>query len=67
MQHWGKFEMTEKLKKHRQFWLVLPIVICIGIIVFGGINYLSNLRTNLTVEAIDNVLTVNPPAAAVFR
>ena len=50
--------MMETLKKYRQLWLVLPIVLCIGIIVFGGINYMSDLRDNLTGQAIDNVLTV---------
>ena len=50
--------MTEKLKKYRQLWLVLPIIFCVGITVFGGINYLSQLRQNLTNQAINNVLTV---------
>lgn len=50
--------MAEKVKKYRQLWLVLPIVQCMGIIVYGGINYLSDLRTNLTSQTIRNVLTV---------
>ena len=50
--------MAEKVKKYRQLWLVLPIVVCMGIIVFGGIAYISNLRDNLTEQAVDNVLTV---------
>ena len=50
--------MMENVKKYRQLWLVLPIVICLGIIMFGGINYMSNLRDNLTEQAIGNVLTV---------
>ena len=50
--------MMEKLKKYRQLWLVLPIVFCLAVIVYGGINYISNLRKNLTVQAIENVLTV---------
>ena len=37
---------------------MLPIVLCIGIIVFGGASYLSDLRENLTEQAIQNVLTV---------
>ena len=48
----------KKLKKYRQFWLVLPIGLCMGIIVYGSISYLSNLRTKLTEQAIENVLTV---------
>ena len=50
--------MTETVKKYRQLVLVLPIIICFGIITFGGINYLTYLRRNLTEQAIDNVLTV---------
>ena len=50
--------MFKKLKQYRQLWLVLPIVICIGVIVYGGIGYISNLRKNLTEQAIENVLTV---------
>ena len=50
--------MIQKLKKYRQLWLILPIVFCIGVIVFGGMNYMSNLRKNLTNQAIENVLAV---------
>ena len=50
--------MTKKMKKYRQLWLVLPIVVCMGIIMFGGISYIFRLRENLTHQAIDNVLTV---------
>ena len=50
--------MMEKLKQYRQLWLVLPIVICLGVIVYGGISYISNLRENLTEQAIENVLAV---------
>ena len=48
----------EKMKKYRQLWLVLPIVVCLGVIMYGGINYLGELRANLTEQAIDNVLAV---------
>ena len=50
--------MTETVKKYRQLWLVLPIIVCIVVIVFGGINYLTRLRRNLAGQAIQNVLTV---------
>ena len=50
--------MIEKLKRYRQLWLVLPIVFCLGVIVYGGANYISNLRAKLTEQAIENVLTV---------
>ena len=50
--------MMENVKKYRQLWLVLPIVFCLGVIVYGGIIYINNLRDNLTEQAIENVLTV---------
>ena len=50
--------MIEKLKKYRQLWLILPIVICLGVIVYGGVNYIANLRANLNNQAIENVLAV---------
>ena len=50
--------MAENVKSYRQLWLILPIVVCMGIIVFGGVNYISNLRDNLTEQAIENVVTV---------
>ena len=50
--------MMEKLKKYRQLWLVLPIVVCLSVIVYGGLNYIKNLRANLTEQAIENVLAV---------
>ena len=50
--------MREKVKKYRQLGLILPIIFCMGIIVYGGINYISQLRRNLTGQAIQNVLTV---------
>ena len=50
--------MTEKVKKYWQLWLGLPIVFCIGVIVFGGINYMSHLRDNLTNQSIESVLAV---------
>ena len=48
----------EKVKKYWQIWLLLPIVFCIGVIIYGGISYISQLRQNLTGQAIQNVLTV---------
>ena len=50
--------MMKKIKTYRQIWLVLPILLCIGIILYGGTNYIANLRKNLTAQAIENVLTV---------
>ena len=50
--------MKEKIKRYRQLWLVLPSVLCLGVIVYGGINYIYNLREELTYQAIENVLSV---------
>ena len=50
--------MLKKLIKSRQLWMILPIVICVGVIVYGGINYITGLRSNLNMQAIENVLAV---------
>ena len=50
--------MIEKVKKYRQFGLILPIAFCMVVVVLGGINYISNLRAKLTDQAIENVLAV---------
>ena len=50
--------MIKKINRYRQLWLVLPIVVCLGVIVYGGLNYIYNLRANLTEQAIENVLAV---------
>ena len=50
--------MTKKIKKYQQSLLVILIVICIGIIMIGGINYVKYLQHNLQDNAIQNLMTV---------
>ena len=50
--------MAEKTGKNQWAWLVLLIVVCLGIIGFGGMQYVTRLRGNLTDQAVQNVLTV---------
>ena len=50
--------MVEQIKKHQRFLLVCLIVICMGVILAGGIHYVETLRCNLQDNAIQNVMTV---------
>ncbi len=51
-------EMVEKIKQHQRMLLITLIIICMGIIVAGGLRYVENLRRNLRDHAIQNVMTV---------
>ena len=50
--------MFEKIKKHQRALLVLLIVICMGIILVGGLCYVQKLQRNLEENAVQNVMTV---------
>ncbi len=50
--------MINKVKKSQRFFLVILIVICMGVILIGGVNYVASLRRNLTDQSVQNVLTV---------
>jgi len=50
--------MLKKVQKNRRTRLSLLIVICMGIILWGGLHYISSLRSKLTEQAVHNVLTV---------
>ncbi|MDE7261287.1 MAG: response regulator [Oscillospiraceae bacterium] len=50
--------MFEKIKKHQRYVLVVLIVICMAIILVGGLRYVANLRENLLENAIQSVMTV---------
>ena len=58
--------MVKTFKKHQRLFLVILIVICMGIIVAGGIRYISTLRHNLQDNAIQNVLTVTKQQEQAF-
>ncbi|MBD5169422.1 MAG: response regulator [Oscillibacter sp.] len=50
--------MNVETKKNQRIWLVVLIVICMGIILIGGLGYVNRLRNNLRENAIQNVMTV---------
>ncbi len=50
--------MTGKSKKYQRSLLIVLIVICMGIIVGGGVRYIEKLQSNLRDNAIQNVLNV---------
>ena len=50
--------MFERIKRHQRSLLVSLIVICMGVILAGGIQYVEALRRNLRDQAIQNVMTV---------
>ncbi|MCM1134318.1 MAG: response regulator [Clostridium sp.] len=50
--------MIQKIKKHQRLLLVILVVICMGIILIGGVRYIWTLRKNLQNQAIQNVMTV---------
>jgi len=52
------FGMIETIKKHQRTLLVALLVVCMGIIVSGGLHYMDKLRDNLGDHAIQNVMTV---------
>jgi len=51
-------EMLKKLQKNRSTWLSLLIVTCMGIILAGGLYYVSSLQMKLMEQAVHNVLAV---------
>ncbi len=50
--------MLKKIQKNRRTYLSILIIICMGIILWGGLRYLSSLRSKLMEQAVHNVLTV---------
>lgn len=50
--------MIKKGKKNQRSFLVILIVICMGVILIGGIHYVASLRSNLTNQSIQNVRAV---------
>lgn len=53
-------EMSNKSESHRKriIGLGLLVIICIGSILWGGVYYISSLRTSLMDQAVHNVLAV---------
>ena len=58
--------MTKLSKKGQRVWLVSLIVLCLIVILVGGIRYVSRLRSNLANQAIQNVMTVTAQQQQAF-
>ncbi len=58
--------MIEKIKKYQRSMLIILIVICMGIILIGGIGYVEMLQKNLQNQAIQNVMTVTKQQRQAF-
>ncbi|MCM1102676.1 MAG: response regulator [Clostridium sp.] len=50
--------MIKKIQHNRRIRLGMLIVICMGLILWGGLYYVSSLRTKLMEQAVHNVLAV---------
>ncbi len=50
--------MVERIKKYQQSLVVALIVICMGSIMVGGINYVNKLKKNLRDNAIQNLMNI---------
>lgn len=50
--------MTRKIKKYQQSLVIILIVICMGIIIAGGVRYVGRLRHNLQANAAQNIMAV---------
>lgn len=59
-------EMLKKVQKNQSTWLSLLIMICMGIILWGGFHYVSSLRVKLMEQAVNNVLAVTTQQQQAF-
>ncbi len=50
--------MIKKVRRHQRLVLIILIIVCMGIIMVGGVHYVEQLRDNLQNHAIQNVMTV---------
>ncbi|MCM1121160.1 MAG: response regulator [Eubacterium sp.] len=58
--------MLKRIRNNRSTWLSILIVVCMSFILWGGIHYLSSLRSKLADQAIHNVLTVTTQQQQAF-
>jgi len=50
--------MMERIRKYQQALLVVLMVVCLGIIMVGGVHYVGRLRRNLQGNALQNLKAV---------
>ena len=58
--------MVDKIKKHQRALLGVLIIICMGVILVGGLYYVETLKKNLQSSAIQNVMTVTKQQQQAF-
>ncbi len=58
--------MFKRIQRNRRTYLSLLIIICMGILLWGGLHYISFLRSKLTEQAVHNVLTVTAQQQQAF-
>ena len=56
----------ETIRKNQGIWLVVLIFICMGVILLGGIDYVSALRSGLMEQTVDNVSIVTKQQQQAF-
>jgi len=58
--------MVKKIKNNRNTWIGVLVIICMGIILGGGLSYVSSLQTKLMEQAVHNVLAVTQQQQQAF-
>jgi len=58
--------MLKKIQKNKSILISLLIIICMGIILWGGLHYVSSLRVKLMEQAVHNVLAVTTQQQQAF-
>ena len=53
-------------RKNQRLWLISLLLLCIGVILVGGLRYVSSMRTDLSDQAVRNVMTVTKQQQQAF-
>jgi len=59
--------MIERIKKHQQSMLVTLMVVCLGIIMVGSVQYVGRLRRNLQHNALNSLMAVTVQQQQAFN
>jgi len=58
--------MMERIRKYQQALLAALMVVCLGVIMVGGVQYVGRLRRNLRDNALQNLMTVTAQQQQAF-
>jgi len=58
--------MMERVRKYHQTLLIVLMVVCMGIIMVGGVQYVGRLRRNLQHNTLQNLMTVTTQQQQAF-